>query len=49
MEKETQNLIFEELTDMYGYWGENNLLEMIDFCNRNQLYTQRKALTMLLN
>jgi len=46
--QETKDYIFEELTDMYGYWGENSLIEMIDFCNRNQLKSQQRTLTILL-
>lgn len=47
--KETQNLIFEELAEEYDYWGENNLFEMIDFCNRNNLKSRQRTLTLLLN
>ena len=45
----TQDFIFEELAEEYNYWGENNLLEMIDFCNRNNLKSRRRTLTLLLN
>jgi hypothetical protein len=47
--QEAQDLIFEELTGQYDYWGENSLFEMIDFCNRNQLKSRQQILTMLLN
>lgn len=47
--QETQYLIFEELTDQFDYWGENKLFEMIDFCNRNNLKSRQKTLTLLLN
>jgi hypothetical protein len=47
--KETQNLIFVELTEGYDYWGENNLFEMIDFCYRNNLKSRQRTLTLLLN
>ena len=47
--KETQSLIFEELAEEYDYWGENNLFEMIDFCNRNNLKSRQRTLTLLLN
>ena len=47
--QETQNLIFEELAEEYDYWGENNLFEMIDFCNRNNLKSRKRTLTLLLN
>ena len=47
--QETQNLIFEELTDQFDYWGENSLFEMIDFCNRNILKPRQRTLTLLLN
>lgn len=47
--KETQNIIFEELTEEYDYWGENNLVEMIDFCNRNKLKSRQRTLMLLLN
>lgn len=45
---EVQDYIFEELTEMFDYWGENKLRDMIDFCNRNQLHSQKKTLTILL-
>jgi len=45
----TQGLIFEELTEQFDYWGENKLFEMIDFCNRNQLKSRQRTLTILLN
>lgn len=47
--RETENLIFEELTGEYDYWGENNLFEMIDFCNRNKLKSLQRTLSLLLN
>lgn len=47
--QETQNLIIEELTEQFDYWGENSLFEMIDFCNRNNLKSRQKTLTLLLN
>jgi hypothetical protein len=30
--KEIQNFVFDELKNDYEYWGENNLIEMTDFC-----------------
>lgn len=47
--KETQNLIFEELTGEYDYWGENSLFEVIDFCNRNQLKSRQRTQALLLH
>jgi len=47
IEEETKNYIFEELKDCHEYWGSNSLLEMIDFCNRNNL-PQKKALLLLM-
>lgn len=46
---EAQSLIFEELAEEYDYWGENNLFDMIDFCNRNKLKSRQRTLTLLLN
>ncbi|MDR2956343.1 MAG: hypothetical protein LBV43_14820 [Prevotella sp.] len=47
--KETQNLIFDELAEQFDYRGDNSLFEMIDFCNRNRLKSRRRTLILLLN
>jgi hypothetical protein len=40
--------IFLDFGDSF-YWGKNSLFEMIDFCNRNQLKSRQRTLTLLLN
>jgi len=46
--QDIKDCIFRELVDRYEYWGESSLIEMIDFCNRNQLRIQKSILTKLL-
>ena len=46
--KDVQDFIFNELVDMHDYWGENNCIEMIDFCKRNQLSELKKMITTLM-
>lgn len=46
---EIKDLIFEDLKNFYDYWGENNMAEMIDFCNRNKIHLHQKILTNLLH
>lgn len=33
----SQNNIYEVLKSEHDYWGLNSILEMLDFCKRNQL------------
>lgn len=46
---DVRNYIFDKLTNENEYWGKNELLEMIDFCNRNQLDLEKKILKQLLS
>lgn len=46
--EETRNTIFKELKDIHDYWGQNSFVEMIDFCNRNNLHTQKSILIHLM-
>lgn len=36
---EVKNYVFDDLVDMHDYWGENTLVAMIEFCNRNNLHS----------
>lgn len=46
--QETQNYVFEELRESHEYWGNNSLIEMMDFCHRNNLNKYKSILTILL-
>ncbi|MDR2954623.1 MAG: hypothetical protein LBV43_06040 [Prevotella sp.] len=48
IDTELKNYIFEELTEQYSYQGENCTVGMIDFCNRNNLHSQKKMLITLM-
>jgi len=55
MKEEAENLIqdikdlmYNDLKVKHDYWGESSILEMLDFCNRNNLHLQRKILLKLL-
>lgn len=48
IEEDVKGCVFNELVEKYDYWGENSLVEMIDFCKRNNLDIQKKVLTNLL-
>jgi len=48
LRSEIQNFLFEEPTEMFDYWGENRLIDMLDFCNRNNLLPQKKTLINLM-
>lgn len=44
-----QDFIFDKLTNENEYLGKNELLDMIEFCNRNQLHLENKILMQLLS
>jgi hypothetical protein len=45
---ELKDYIFEELAEQYSYRGQSCLIEMIDFCNSNNLHSQKKILITLM-
>lgn len=48
IEQDIKDLMFERLKKDYEYWGENKILEMLDFCNRNNLHSEKETLQKLL-
>ncbi|MDH6311052.1 hypothetical protein M2451_003862 [Dysgonomonas sp. PFB1-18] len=44
-----KNYIFEELKESHDYWGENSLPDMLDFCKRNRLKSQKELLLILMS
>ncbi len=46
--QEIRDYYFDLLKTEHEYWGENSLVEMIDFCARNQLHSIKSALTKLM-
>lgn len=48
MDIELKEYIFEDLRDLHNYWGENSLPDMLDFCSRNNLKSQKQTLLILM-
>lgn len=48
MNIELKNYIFDDLVEIHNYWGTNSFIEMIDFCNRNNLHSQKSMLIDLM-